>query len=337
MPDFWTQCGFALAGHSADGKLTVTDALLRSWWLRPEMAPVAESCAHERAIHAALLDSPNRAVSRAELTDMRDPDAREAYRIMLAFRDRIFAAPTIEAAYRNLFGHGNVTVPPSLVNTLVQLILRNMLRDTRDPLELRAAELFFRPQRVSLDGGAILLADAETVAQHESGSAYGALGRMLVENNIRTKGFALDVLDADNAPLYWERDSTYDTALNFSHGTAGMSATCRVLEKWVKHFHGATVQVQPLQTTATGDWSWHLGLDAEGTAMLNDLHHGIALPPDRQRRLLSFFRMDFAEPRTLRAELAGQAIHMACAMDTVSVLRLKPQNLLTNLPLQVAS
>ena len=52
---------------------------------------------------------------------------------------------------------------------LVHLVLRNALDGCGDPVVLRAAELFFRPQRVSLHEGRVLLADAEVIEAHEGG------------------------------------------------------------------------------------------------------------------------------------------------------------------------
>ena len=42
----------------ADGRLTVTDAFLRTYLARPELAPVAESCANELRLHDRLIAQP---------------------------------------------------------------------------------------------------------------------------------------------------------------------------------------------------------------------------------------------------------------------------------------
>lgn len=84
---------------------------------RPEVAPIDESCAQERALHAALLAEPRRVVTDAEISALQDPDAQDNYRILLAWRDRLLAAPTLEAAYLDLFRAGSINVPPvSLIN-----------------------------------------------------------------------------------------------------------------------------------------------------------------------------------------------------------------------------
>ena len=62
MPDFWSHCGFHLLERLADGRLGVTDDFLRAYVECPEMRPVAESCAAERALHGALARNPREAV-----------------------------------------------------------------------------------------------------------------------------------------------------------------------------------------------------------------------------------------------------------------------------------
>lgn len=328
-----------LADRDTDGKLIVTDALLRAWWCRPEVSPIPESCSTERALHAALLDDPRRAVTETDLNAMADPDARESYGVMLAFRNRLLAAPTLEAAYLNIFKGGNVAVPPLFIDQLAHMIIHNILtRDVdADPLEVRAAELFFREQKVSLQDGAVMLADADTINLHASGSTYGDIGRLLVEASIKPRSIDLDVLDRDNAQTYWTRDEAYDTVISFNDNRAALPAFCRVIEKWIRHFTDAGTAVSPVRTIEDRQWTWHIGLDAEANAMLNDLYRGAALDAERARRILSLFRLDFANPSVVRPDVAGRPVWLACAMNAEGILRIKPQNLLLNLPLSSIS
>src|SRR6478752_717205 len=112
MHDFWPSCGYRLLGVGADGRLVLTDDFLRSYLLRPELAPIPESCADEIALHESLVAEPRLAVADARIAAIRDEDARENYRIWLRFRDRLTAAASIEAAYVTLFRDG-VDVPPA--------------------------------------------------------------------------------------------------------------------------------------------------------------------------------------------------------------------------------
>ena len=127
MTDFWRHSGYHLLDPGDDGNLRVTDDFLRAYIERPEVAPVAESCAAERALHAALLKNPREAVSDARLAQLADADARENYGVVLAFRDRLAAAGVVEDCYLGLFADDQFTVPPLFVDQLVHVVLRGIL------------------------------------------------------------------------------------------------------------------------------------------------------------------------------------------------------------------
>jgi hypothetical protein len=57
------------------------------------------------------------------------------------------------------------------------------------------------------------------------------------------------------------------------------------------------------------------------------------LTPDEHRRLLLLMRLDFERLQDQDAEVAGKPVYLALAMDADGALRMKPQNLLFNLPL----
>jgi hypothetical protein len=142
----------------------------------------------------------------------------------------------------------------------------------------------------------------------------------------------LDVLDRDNAQLYWQRDQRHDFVISVNHGRAALAAFARVIERWIGHFFGVEVKVAPVRQIEDPRWAWHIGLDAQSTAVLNDLWRGEDVEAGRMRRLLALFRLDFAEPAAMRQDIAGRPVYLALAMDEENVVRMKPQNLLLNLP-----
>ena len=333
MPDFWRNSGFHLLERDADGRLRLTDDFLRAYLLRPEIRPADESGPNEAALHETLMDSPRRDVAEAELALVEDADTRDNYRVLLSFFERLKRADSIEACYAGIFSGGKVDVPPLFLDQLAQIILRNVLDGCEDPLEARAAEIFYREQKANADGGLVMLADQETVEMHASGGAYGSLGRLIVEAQTPLSAVNLDVLDAENAAMYWLRDQRHDFVVSLNYGRAANQAFCRVIEKWIRHFFAVEVRVQGLRAIEDARWAWHVGLDAESTAVLNDLWRGENVEPGRMRRMLALFRMDFADPKTMRADVAGRPVYLALSMDDDSVVRMKPQNLLLNLPL----
>lgn len=341
MRDFWRDSGFHLLDRTPEGRLAPTDDFLRAYLQRPEIAPVAESCAAERALHAALREDPRRPVPEKRLAALADPDARENYQVFLAFRDRLLNAASLEDCYLALFATPKDAaapgpVPPLFVDHLVHAILRGILDGSEDPIRLRAAELLFREQTVTLHEGAILAADSETVEMYTAGQGFGSLGQLLVEAQTPLRSLELDVLTAENAEIYWARDSRYDTALALNFTAPGLDALARVLEAWVAHFFAIQVSIQPVQKIRDERWVWHIGLDVEGSRLLNDLYQGAEVEEARMQRLLSLFRLDFADANAMQADIAGRPVYLAMAMTEKNRLRLKPQNLLVNLPLAQA-
>ena len=99
------------------------------------------------------------------------------------------------------------------------------------------------------------------------------------------------------------------------------------------HFTQAQVHVQPVQEISDEKWVWHVGLDATATKMLNDLYEGEDVGEDRLEQILSLFRLTFDDPNQMREDLRGRPVYLGLCMSENKRLRLKPQNLLVNLPL----
>ena len=339
MRDFWRHSGFHLLERDAAGRLAVTDDFLRAYYLRPEIHPVEESCDAERALHADLMSAPRREVLEPEIDAMRDPDARDNYRILLRFRKRLLEAGTVERCYAGLF-NGSVDVPPLFIDQMANVILRNVLAECDDPLRLRAGELFFREQKLALIDGHPMLADLEVLEMRAAqGAVVGssALGRLIAEAQGSPAGQDLDVLDRGNAASYWERESRYDTAISLAIGGASLEALCRVIEAWVAHFLSVRCSVTALRRIDERRWGWHVGLDAESSALLNEIWNDGEIDEVRMRRVVALFRMDFADPADVRPDLAGQPVYLALGADGDDRVRMKPQNLLVNLPLAARS
>ena len=53
----------------------------------------------------------------------------------------------------------------------------------------------------------------------------------------------------------------------------------------------------------------------------------------RMRRLLSLFRMDFVNASDMRKDITGRPVYMALSANEEDIVRMKPQNLLVNLPM----
>ncbi len=276
-----------------------------------------------------------KAVAPAELDAVEDPDARDNYRLVLDFRGRLLAASTVGAGHMGPF-KVPVNIPPLFIEQMVHVILRSLLDGCEDALRLRAAEVFFRDQKATIQEGHALLADLETVEMHASGNRYGSIGRLIVEAQGALGKVDLDVLDRANAGIYWQRESRHDTVISVTYGRPALDALARVIEAWIAHFLELKVTVRPIRKTDEPRWAWHIGPDAESTAILNELWSGGEVEHGRIQRILTLFELRFEDPRAMRSDIAGRSVYLALSANEEGVVRMKPQNLLTNLPLHEA-
>ena len=161
------------------------------------------------------------------------------------------------------------------------------------------------------------------------------LGRLVAEAQTPLRRVEMDVLTDENAAIYWSRDERHDTVLDITFARPGLDALARVLEAWIGHFTGAAVSIQPVAKISDERWVWHVGLDPQASAILNDLYDGADVDDERLERILALFRLEFADPSLMLPRVKGRPVYLAAAMDEAGTLRLKPQNLLVNLPLAV--
>src|SRR5258708_8051025 len=240
---FWASTGFDLLGHEREG-LVATDAWLAAFLERTELKPPAEAGAHELALHALVAGDARASVPSAMLAAVEDEDARQNWREFLRFRDRVLASPTLEEAYRGLFGGESVDLSPTFVDVLAQVITRSILDGTDDPWLCRAGEMLFRRQRVSTEGGQVLVADAMTLEAFAETGGFGAVGRLLRRQSTAMPEVKMDVLSRENAPFYFMRDELYSFAFDLTPGREGALSLARVLEAWMRRLAGGGVTIQ---------------------------------------------------------------------------------------------
>ena len=329
MRDFWLSCGHHLLDRDDGGGLLITDEFLKVYLARPELAPPAEACAAERALHAAMLSDPRRPVKETEIAALADPDARENWEMMIGFRDRLVRSKTLEAAYLDLVRQGIGRTPPIFLNQLVHVILRNALDGCEDVFVLRAAELFFRPQRMTLHGGSLIAADEEIVA----GTSSTPVSPLVSMLGIPAEA-DIDVVTDENADTYWQRSDQFDMALDLTGGRRGIEALGEVIKRWTQHLLSVSVEVEPLVEMRDVNFVWYVGLDADGTKIGDALWSGDELDDATRGRVIGLYRLAFRDPAAVLEKVRGEPVYLILAMSTDKVLRMKPQNLLTGLPVR---
>ncbi|MCG5486544.1 MAG: hypothetical protein KK482_22995 [Sinorhizobium meliloti] len=331
MKDFWVSSGHHLLDRDEADRLIVTDAFLKAYLARPELLPPEGACEVElRLHHELLMHHPRRPVTQDEIAVMGDPDARENWAFMISFRDRLLATPSLEAAYLQLALGSAADTPPLFMNQLAQVVLRNALDGETEPAVLRAAELFYRPQRVSFHEGALLLADAETIEVHEQNRHTSPLLSMLGGPAVTE----LEILDETNADSYFDRSDAFDMVLRLggAHSPA-RRGLADAMEAWIRHLVAVTVTIEPVERIEDDNWAWFVGLDAEATRIGNALWRGEDLDPETAERIVALFRLRFSDIGEVRPQVGAQPIWLIMAMTPDRMIRMKPQNLIAGLPL----
>ncbi|MEO1207611.1 MAG: DUF6352 family protein [Pseudomonadota bacterium] len=331
--DFWKSAGLHLLEVGENGWLQVTPNFIRAYLTRPEVHPIGDSCEAEHRLHEALLADPFRAVSDIELKQIADPDAIENYTIVLAFRQVLMDAGTLEGAYLSLMRKPLDNIPPVFIDQLVHVILRNTLADVTDPIRLRAAEIFFRDQSVSTDDGRLMLADEEIIGMHAQTGSQTGIGQLLAETGTPLREVTLDVLDEDNKEIYWARSDRFDTVVDFRFEQPALDAFARVIETWLMHLLGMAVRVEPRPRLEDPDWRWHIGLDRCASDILNKMYEGKETTLEEAEAIIGLFRMRILDESQVIDRVKGRPIYLALAQSPSGDVKMKPQNLIINLPI----
>jgi hypothetical protein len=329
--DFWASSGFSRLVATPQG-LAPTDAWIARFLERDELRLPADAGPREKALHARLTANPRAAVSREALEAIEDADARDNWSEFLRFRDRLARFPTLEACYIDLFRRPEVDLAPPFVDALAQAIVRGLLDASPDPWLCRAGEMLFRRQRIAVEDGRVLAADAATIEVFAETGGFGSVGRLLRQQNTPVPEVKMDVMSHENAQLYFLRDELHGFVLDLAPGGEGAAALARVLERWIARLAGAEVAIEPVARIDDERWRWHVGLDAEATGILNALYRGEEVAAGDLGRMVLLLRLTFREPAQAIAEMAGRPVYLGLACRADRTLRLKPQNLLINLP-----
>jgi len=329
MKDFWLSCGHHLLDRDPGGCLLLTDEFLKLYFARPEVIPPAEACPAERSLHAALLADPRRPVTAAETAAVADADARENWQLLIGFRDHLLRHRTLEAAYANLVRKGVGKTPPLFISQLVHVILRNALDGVDDARVVRAAELFFRTQRVTLHEGSLLVADEETVGGINPAPVTPLVSMLGIPAEAE-----IDILNDDNAASYWERSDRFDMALDLTGGRAGLAALGEAMRRWIAHVLGLEVTIKPLTALHEAPLSWYVGLDAASTRLGDRLWNGETLDNAAMSAVVGLFALRFCDASVMLDKVKGEPVYLILAMTADKTIRMKPQNLITGLPIK---
>jgi hypothetical protein len=329
MNDFWISCGHHLLDRDAGGGLLLTDDFLKVYMARPELIPPPDACAVERTLHAALLADPRTPVSASDIAEIADPDAHENWQMLIAFRDHLVRHQTLEAAYSALVKQGLSNTPSLFVNQLVHVVMRNALDGVEDASVVRAAEMFYRTQRVTMHEGSLIAADEEKI---------GGANPSSVSPLVSMLGFPAEahihVINTENADSYWERSDQFDMAIDLTGGRDGLVALATAMQHWIAHVLGVDVTIEPLTEMREVNLAWYVGLDADATKIGDALWNGEEIDEATMARVIGLFQLTFRDPSIVLDKVKGEPVYLILAMTADKLIRMKPQNLVTGLPIR---
>ncbi len=122
-------------------------------------------------------------------------------------------------------------------------------------------------------------------------------------------------------------------ALDLAAGGRGMAALGDVIARWLAHLLAVEVKVEPVAELREAAWNWYVGLSSDATRIGDAIWRGDDLDDGVRAQLIGLFRLTFRDPAYMIEKVRGEPVYLLLAMTTDGALRLKPQNLITGLPI----
>jgi hypothetical protein len=82
------------------------------------------------------------------------------------------------------------------------------------------------------------------------------------------------------------------------------------------------------------NFNWYVGLDAEATRIGDAIWNGEGVEEAAMSRLIGLFRLTFRDPAIMLEKVKGEPVYLILAMTNDKLIRMKPQNLVTGLPIR---
>lgn len=113
-----------------------------------------------------------------------------------------------------------------------------------------------------------------------------------------------------------------------------MTALCDVISRWLAHLLAIDVVVEPVAEMQNLPWNWYVGLSSEATHIGDAIWRGDLVTDARRAQLISLLRLSFRDQVNMIEKVRGEPVHLLLAITSDGLLRIKPQNLLTGLPVR---
>ncbi len=106
------------------------------------------------------------------------------------------------------------------------------------------------------------------------------------------------------------------------------------MRRWIAHLLGIEVEVEPLTELRDEKFTWYAGLDADGSRIGDQLWNNEELDEAAAASVVGLFRLTFRDPTMVMDKVRGEPVYLILAMTPDKLLRFKPQNLVTGLPVR---
>ena len=106
------------------------------------------------------------------------------------------------------------------------------------------------------------------------------------------------------------------------------------MRRWIAHLLGVAVTIEPLTEMRDVNLRWYVGLDADGTRIGDQVWNGEEISEVAMGRVVGLFRLTFADPELMLEKVRGEPVWLILAMTPDNLIRMKPQNLVTGLPIR---
>jgi hypothetical protein len=106
-----------------------------------------------------------------------------------------------------------------------------------------------------------------------------------------------------------------------------------VIKQWITHLLSIEVEIEALTEAADVNLIWYVGLDAEATTIGDALWNDEELEQSARERIIGLYRLTVRDAEIVLDKARGEPIYLILAMTPDRILRMKPQNLVTGLPI----
>jgi hypothetical protein len=104
--------------------------------------------------------------------------------------------------------------------------------------------------------------------------------------------------------------------------------------QWIFHMLSVEADIEALVEVQEVDLTWYVGLDSEASRIGDALWNGEDLDETMRSQIIGLYRLTFRDPGLVTEEIRGEPAYLILAMTPDHVVRMKPQNLLTGLPIR---